>query len=337
MRTIVYMFTEQQAPLWFKSAWPENYPIEYFDPDKQYSTGTVFYYDMYGPFQEHINGHLSQGYKVIYDAKNEHYMHHEKSWVLEAFKQYPGQGMFVISGDAPKTIAGVTIAVTQYWYWIVDQRSFLGFNYNKYQNAPSHQYKFFMQLSLQRKERDVLWQQIQPILNQGLCSYKSKGVHLPNDADPVQVPNWQRYMNWDWINSCSVTLIAETNIDDNDITGFSITENDNKFICEKTYKPIAYGHAFLLASTKGNLAHVREQGFETFPELWDESYDHLNHYQDRIAAIVDIIKGFDAGCLNNPIVQQKIAHNRNRFFDTQLAQRLLKETIIDPIIKFANE
>jgi len=331
------MFSEQQAPMWFRPAWPRDYPVEYYEENKQYDPTTVFYYDMYGPYHQLILSQLAQGHKIIYDAKNEHYVNPDKHWILDAFRNHPGQGMFVISGHTPQSIPGVKVVATPYWYWILDQQKFLNYHYDSYAQAPTHQNKFFMQMSLSRPDRDNLWKQVQPILPMGLYSYKSQGVHLPNDVNPDQVHDWQRYMNWDWINSCSITLVIESNLDDHDITGFSVTQNDNKFICEKTYKPIAYGHAFLLASTRGNLAHVREQGFETFPELWDESYDDLPDYQQRVDAIVTIIKNFDHGSLNNPVVQQKIAHNRQRFFDTELAARLLRETVVEPVIAFVNE
>jgi len=336
MAKLVYMYPPNEAPSWFRPAWSSEIHTEYFVPGTDYSADTVFYYDMYGPFQHYILAQLEAGHRVIYDAKNEHYVNPHKSHVLQAFQQHPGQGMFVISGHTPAVIPGVQVVATPYWYWIMDQPNFVNYHYHDYAQNPQHQYRFFMQLSLQRQDRDRLFDQIEPIRHWGLYSYRSRGINLPNDVDPGTVHNWQRYMNWDWINSASITLVVESNLDDSDFTGFSITQNDNRFICEKTYKPIAYGHAFLLAGTQGNLAHVREQGFETFPELWDESYDELPHYTDRVAHIIDVIKHFDHGSLDQPQVQQKIRHNRARFFDCELTARLRKETIIDPVLRFVN-
>jgi hypothetical protein len=193
-----------------------------------------------------------------------------------------------------------------------------------------------MQLSLPRADRDVLYHMMEPILHRGLYSYRSRGVFLPDDVDASKVPNWQRYTNFDWINRCNLTLIVESNLDDELITGFSITKNDQWFLCEKTYKPIAYGHPFLQAGTCGNLDHVRQLGFETFPELWDESYSDLPHYTDRIRAIIDIIQTFNYATLLKSTVQEKIRHNQERFFDTNLTAKFLTETITDPILEFAN-
>lgn len=337
MPKLVYMYTSGTAPHWFRPAWSDQIEIEYFDVNATYSADTVFYYDMYGPLQEHIKPQLAAGHKIIYDAKNEHYLNPSKSWIVKEFQQHPGQGMFIISGHTPDIIPGIQVVATPYWYWIMDQPNFRDYKYHDYVQQPRHQYRFFMQLSLQRQDRDQLFRQIEPIRHLGLYSYRSQGINLPNDVDSDTVHNWQRYMNWDWINACSITLVVESNLDDRDFTGISITRNNNRFICEKTYKPLAYGHAFLMAGNCGNLSHVREQGFETFPELWDESYDELSLYTDRIARLMDIIKQFDPAALNQPRVQQKIAHNRARFFDGALVQQLQKETIIDPVLRFVHE
>ena len=333
--SIVLMFAADQVPRHTRYML-QGYPFEIFDPDLTYRDSTVFLYNMYGPYQEYIKKHLDQGHRVIYDAKNEHYVNPSKRWVLDEFVAHPDQGMFLISGYEPQTIPGVAIVATPYWYWIIEQIHFSEFKYDQHRWNPTYEFDFFMQLSLARADRDVLYNMIAPILHRGLYSYRSRGIFLPDDVDTSKVPNWQRYTNFDWINRCNLTLIVESNLDDELITGFSITKNDQWFLCEKTYKPIAYGHPFLQAGTCGNLDHVRQLGFETFPELWDESYSDLPHYTDRIRAIIDIIQTFNHAALLKSTVQEKIRHNQERFFDTNLTAKFLTETITDPILEFAN-
>jgi len=334
--SIVLMFAADQVPRHTRYML-QGYPFEIFDPDLTYRDSTVFLYNMYGPYQEYIKKHLAQGYRVIYDAKNEHYVNPDKRWVLDEFVAHPGQGMFLISGHEPQMIPGVTIAATPYWYWIIDQIHFGEFKYDQYRWNPTYEFDFFMQLSLPRADRDVLYDMMEPILHRGLYSYRSRGVFLPDDVDALKVPNWQRYTNFDWINRSNLTLVVESNLDDDLITGFSITKNDQWFLCEKTYKPIAYGHPFLQAGTCGNLDYVRQMGFETFPELWDESYSDLPYYTDRIRAITDIIQSFNPAALLKPSIQEKLRHNQSRFFDTNLTTRFLTETITQPILDFAND
>ena len=91
-----------------------------------------------------------------------------------------------------------------------------------------------------------------------------------------------------------------------------------------------------MASTAGNLAYLRSQGFETFPELFDESYDDIADWQARMRRIVEIVRDFDLASLDQVRVRKKIQHNHARFFDTALTDQLCAATIIDPVLEFVH-
>ncbi len=61
------------------------------------------------------------------------------------------------------------------------------------------------------------------------------------------------------------------------------------FPTEKIYKPILFGHPFIVASTPHFLKEMKAQGYETFPELFDESYDDIEDDCDRYRFIVNEI------------------------------------------------
>ena len=333
MRELVFMYKPDVAPNWVDQWFPKDYPKSMYDPERQYHNNVVFYYDMYGAYQDTIIDKLHQGHQIIYDAKNEHYMLPEKKWILEEFKNHPGQAMFLISGHAPQHIPGVTVQATPYWYWILDQVNYSHFNYEDYVPAPTKEYKFFMQMHNNRLDRDILYKKLNPVLPDSLHSYLTRGVFLPNDC--TRQGNWQRYMNFDWINQTCFTVTVETYLADDIPTGCSLTTNDNWFLCEKSYKAIAAHHPFLLASTQGNLTYLRSQGFETFPELWDESYDNETDFKSRMDCIVDIITHFDKASWDQKIVKEKLQHNRARFFDRELTKKFCNNTVIEPVLRFA--
>jgi hypothetical protein len=59
----------------------------------------------------------------------------------------------------------------------------------------------------------------------------------------------------------------------------------NLFITEKTFRPIAMGHIFLICGQSGMLAHLKQCGFQTFDDLFDESYDNITSFSRRWAII----------------------------------------------------
>lgn len=83
----------------------------------------------------------------------------------------------------------------------------------------------------------------------------------------------------DLYNQCYFKLIIESDID---------LENDF-FMTEKTVKALIAGIPFVLMGTQYFLANLRNLGFKTFDKIWDESYDIIPNYQDRVNAIVNLI------------------------------------------------
>ena len=62
------------------------------------------------------------------------------------------------------------------------------------------------------------------------------------------------------------------------------------FITEKTVRPIIYYHPFIIWGNPGTLEVLKNYGFETFPELFDESYDTIWNEDLRLKSIIKSIK-----------------------------------------------
>ncbi len=91
------------------------------------------------------------------------------------------------------------------------------------------------------------------------------------------------------------------------------------FITEKIFRPIMFGHPFIVLSTPGYLAALREMGYETFPELFDESYDTIEDDADRLCAVVNEVTRLctlpeDDLRATLATVLPKLVHNRSHFF-----------------------
>jgi len=104
------------------------------------------------------------------------------------------------------------------------------------------------------------------------------------------------------------------------------------FITEKTYRPIAMGHPFIVLSNNKSLEMLHFLGFETFGTLWDESYDVIIDDSDRFYKTLDtaievIDQGFD-------IERAKVIvqHNRKVYWDKGNRRAIVTKWLIDPLI-----
>lgn len=70
-----------------------------------------------------------------------------------------------------------------------------------------------------------------------------------------------------------------------------VTETTVKahFLTEKTIKPIASKMPFLSVSSPGYLKYLRNIGYKTFSDIFDESYDNITNTALRVQAIADTL------------------------------------------------
>jgi len=60
-------------------------------------------------------------------------------------------------------------------------------------------------------------------------------------------------------------------------------------------------------------------------------------FDQRLNVIIEQVQQFDTAQLTQPVVQQKLQHNRHRIFDPVVTQQLLQQQVLDPILEFLNE
>lgn len=80
------------------------------------------------------------------------------------------------------------------------------------------------------------------------------------------------------------SIVSETNF-------YTGTNNEpGIFLSEKTFKPIAYYHPFIIVSVPGALKKIREIGYKTFHPYIDESYDSEVNDFERYKKILKEVK-----------------------------------------------
>lgn len=90
---------------------------------------------------------------------------------------------------------------------------------------------------------------------------------------------------------------------------------------EKTWKPIAVRHPFIMVGPSGMLKALKEKGYRTFSPYIDESYDDEDNDLKRLEMIVDEIKKLnnqtDTQWLNwQKNIKEIVDHNHALFFNT---------------------
>jgi hypothetical protein len=102
------------------------------------------------------------------------------------------------------------------------------------------------------------------------------------------------------------------------------------FLTEKTFKPLAYGLPFIFNSGRNHLGLVKQLGYQSFPELFNEQYDAMPTTLEKLGMIgeeivqfcenpnkIDLIK-------NSPEILEKLKFNQNLFWNRNHPQELGK-------------
>jgi hypothetical protein len=126
------------------------------------------------------------------------------------------------------------------------------------------------------------------------------------------------YNNADYQNSM-IEVVLETIFDDT-----------RHHLTEKSLRPIACGHPFILVSTPGILQYLRDYGFKTFNEFINESYDTIQDGRSQLDSIIQEMQRISN--LSNQekhqlvIDMQAIAdHNQKLFFSKTFQEQLITE------------
>jgi len=146
-------------------------------------------------------------------------------------------------------------------------------------------------------------------------------IILDHDANTIGNHMNQRILVKDHFKETYFSFVTET--------VFESQPGAPLFVTEKTYMPFVNYHPFIITSGPGCLEYLRSEGYETFPELFDESYDTITNRATRLNVIMNNIERW----CNNDIqalhtiywnIWDKLEHNRNHFFKRSHQQRWQK-------------
>lgn len=285
---------------WMRSIVDQYFDFEFWDPSKTYAPGTVFYLNCmdfpagYNQLAATPLELVERGFRVIVD----------NLWEIDSG---PFEYCYTVKNPA--------------WFWYNESLWYQHLGYDQYTPVRGMEYLGLMPMRLRKPHRDQLLSAVDPVLDQLLWSYVACGRQLPRDQD-ISLWSTQRYFDPLWYDQSYISVVAETGV------------SGSVFITEKTMKPLAFQHPFIVYGNSGTLGVLRSWGFETFDNLWDESYDMIEDSALRCDAIAAILKEITVRALDSETLR-RLQHNRDHFFDRALVIDKIQKEIIEPIIEYA--
>ena len=122
---------------------------------------------------------------------------------------------------------------------------------------------------------------------------------------------------------CHLEIVCETNT----------TVPEVFYPTEKIYKPLCGEMPFVVLAAKGFLTGLRNKGFMTFGDIFDEGYDEIDDLDDRIKAICDLLKDVQNKDLKR-LCRHITRHNRRKFYEIYSSGLVLYTKKIRKIIKY---
>lgn len=229
------------------------------------------------------------------------------------------------------------------WMWYREVLNYTWVGYNQYRPRPCVDRCFLLLMNKHRDHRDRILQDLGPLLPNALYSYVDRGINI--DAEDVRDSSrdniyWLWYFNPDWYNRTAFSVVAESWMRTDAWVQHPEFPNYRTEVSEKIYKPMAYRHPQIVYGSEGTLKYLKRNGFETWDNLWDESYDSVLSDADRFAAVTatvfDAVAHHSAGQWDS-LTQQKLQHNAERFWDLNLVQKKFEEEIVRDIMEYISK
>lgn len=281
---------------WLTPIFDQYLEFEPWDANKTYANGTLHYVND-GMNLTLIDQLIDRGFRVVID----------NLWEVN-----------------PGYAAPVHAAICDKFFWYNESLWYSHLGYDLYVPNKQVRYKALMPMNRRKPHRDRFLQKVNT--DELLWSYCEAGRQLPNDQD-MTIHDTQRYFNPEWYDQCYASMVVETLVR----PGSKYTPI---FITEKTIKPLAFQHPLIVYGNRGTLRTLRNWGFETFNNLWDESYDEIVDINQRMPAVAQTlagitIKDYDAETLG------RLKHNRDLFFNKEKVVAGIVQDIVEPIINYA--
>lgn len=297
---------------WMSSLIEKNgIQIEKFDPNKKYGSGDILNIGL----RDKWNG-LDDQYpdaRIIIEGQGES---NSGKWGT-VFEPNNPRKLFLY-GSLPNSEANNVIFYDNF-FWHQLALDYLHRGYNKYSPAKTYKKKFLMPIRNWKGQaawRREVFEQLQDIIPDSIYSMYEDGIYLPGSHAKSDI----REINYDWFNDTHYSLTLESYYD----------SQKPVFKTEKIFKPLAFYHPFQVIASPGFLKNLRDNGFATFENLFDESYDDTDDIAQKISVVKKNVFNYSYEPYDNQTME-KLKHNHEHFYNTKVIFKGIQRGFIDPI------
>ena len=201
-----------------------------------------------------------------------------------------------------------------------ESNSYISFLLRFYgEDTGAAQYKKHWKRTLEQIENDLLETKAQVY---HLNEYFKNPHQLELDMSSEELQKDDRYYDKKLYETSYFSLVNETIFYEDDSNQLM-----NMFITEKTYKPLMNYHPFMVVGLPYTLRYLRQQGFQTFPEMFDEFYDTFKEPKHRFKYIIQNLENWKGLSKDDKdekynAVRHKLAFNRFHFLHHTKHQQL---------------
>lgn len=297
---------------WVRPCYADYFVVETYDPDKTYNT---------------------QDSAILVDYAEQL---ERPAW----YQQRQAEGFRIVvehlgDSDVERTShvnQGILTVRNPNWMWYNACLEWLWYGLDQYQPARSYQYSFLMPMNLPRWHRDQAIRDLAPLLPTALYSYCDRGLELPG-TPPLHIP-WRGYMNPEWYDHTPYSVVSESYMR-------SRPNNDGLTyrteVSEKLFKPMLGQQPFVVYGSVDTLKYLEREGFVTYDNLWDETYDTVLDNQKRFDLVTQVVYSSVQAYPYQTFAPdretlERIAHNHARLFDHTLVQQRFQAEVVGDIL-----
>jgi hypothetical protein len=215
------------------------------------------------------------------------------------------------------------------WFWFYMYNKHHGKTYEF--NHDTKKFDFLYLNKTMRGHRQKLFDSVETLMENSIYTNWNKGIKLPAEYELPWAQNYPGYGKDQDIyekpyNDTKYSLVSETNDTNNEV-----------FMTEKIWKPIIAQQVFIVHGNYLYLQKLREIGFKTFSNHFDESYDLERNKDKRIDNIVNTCRDLLARNWQDIYLQTQSLrkHNHDLFFNKEKLSLEINKTL-ELFLEFAD-